>query len=157
MVSHTCVKCRVPQNRWPVSLRTEMRQHLKCKGRPYPRTAVSRQSSTGLTAIPGIKRGEGFRTQFLASYIANSILCLRVHHKAYASSTSRCAARRKRAPKGFVIIKGSQDCFEAHGNSCLHRLPSKVSLPSLKTCSPSPISNKRVNNQAFPCMRRREL
>lgn len=51
------------------SFRTEMRQHLKCKGRPSPRTAVSQQSSTGQTAIPGITRGEGSTMPFLASYI----------------------------------------------------------------------------------------
>lgn len=131
MVSHTCVKCCVPQRQWPVSLRTETRQHLKCKGRPYPRTAVSQQSSSGLTAIPGIKRGEGFRMQFLASYITNnSIFCLKVYHKAYASSTSHCTARQNPAQKGFLIIKGSQDCFQAHRNSCLRRLPPRCLCPN---------------------------
>lgn len=52
-----------------------MRQHLKGKGRPYP--AVARQSSTGLTAIPGIQRGEGFRTQFSASSIAIAAFLLK--------------------------------------------------------------------------------
>lgn len=89
---------------------------------------------------------------FLAPYSANSVFCFNVYHKAYASSTSRCAARQKRAQKGVVILlKGHGIASKpAETAVCIESPAPKCLCPNWR-CVPHPQSvTRELTIRPFP-------